>query len=200
MEKDSLNRPADLPEDDASRKATSGTDSSLKQELDAISAIGKALETLDSNARQRAIDLVLSRYGLGRTGGRPAPGQSPHPPKPHTRSGIVSADNFSEIGALFEAARPTTGAQSALVAAYWFQVIKGEDGFASQTLNNALKDLGLGVKNITDALDTLKERKPSQIRQVQKSGSNKQARKLYKITEAGIRTVREMIASPVEEE
>jgi DNA-binding PadR family transcriptional regulator len=44
------------------------------------------------------------------------------------------------------------------------------------------------------ALGTLIKQKPSFVLQLRKSGNTKQARKSYKLTEAGIRAVRNMIS------
>ena len=56
-----------------------------------------------------------------------------------------------------------------------------------------MKDLGHGVGNITDALTALKEERPALILQLKKSGTSKQARKTYKLTQEGIRRVQGMM-------
>jgi hypothetical protein len=53
--------------------------------------------------------------------------------------------------------------------------------------------LGHGLINITAALDDLREAKPALVLQVGKSGKSRQARKTYKLTIAGIKSVEEMI-------
>ena len=52
-----------------------------------------------------------------------------------------------------------------------------------------LKDLGHRASNITDALSSAMKEKPALIIQVKKSGSARQARKLYKLTDAGVKWV-----------
>ena len=93
---------------------------------------------------------------------------------------------------LFDAATPKTDPERALIGAYWFQVVGGASDFQSQQVNEALKDVGHGVGNITDALSKLQRRKPALVRQVAKSGRTRQARKRYKITSAGIGAVHGM--------
>lgn len=183
-----------------------GAISSLQDELTAIGQIGAALDALDTNARQRAINFVLSRYGLAVTG------TGHKVDKPNRIQGVTAAERkvpeggkgapseFEDIGALYDRAGPTTDPERALVAAYWFQVIEGQQDFGSQQLNNALKNLGHGIENVTKALERLKARKPSLIRQTQKSGSSKQARKTYKVTDAGIKAVSAMLAGAPEHE
>jgi DNA-binding PadR family transcriptional regulator len=56
-----------------------------------------------------------------------------------------------------------------------------------------MKHLGHGVKNITSALSSLMNEKPQRVVQLKKSGSTKQARKQYKVTEAGKNAVRRML-------
>src|SRR5438093_685050 len=67
---------------------------------------------------------------------------------------------------LFDAATPKTDPERALIGAYWFQVVGGASDFQSQQVNEALKDVGHGVGNITDALSKLQRRKPALVRQV----------------------------------
>jgi hypothetical protein len=99
---------------------------------------------------------------------------------------------------LFDAANPRTDPERAEVAAFWFQVIQNNSSWQSQTLNNALKDLGHGLGNVTDALNSLQERRPAHVRQVSKAGSSRQARKTYKLTTAGVNAVRAMLGRPAE--
>jgi hypothetical protein len=168
----------------------------LKEELEAISAIGAALDSLDANGRQRALNFIANRYALS-VGGQSREAQRTGR-TPSTATAVSEGDeaeppsDFEDIGALYEAAGPSSNPERALVAAYWFQVIEGQQDFGSQQLNNALKNLGHGIEDITNALERLKGRKPSLIRQLQKSGSSRQARKTYKITDAGINAVRDM--------
>jgi hypothetical protein len=60
-------------------------------------------------------------------------------------------------------------------------------------LNTNLKNLGHGLSNVTDALTSLINRKPSFVLQTAKSGKSRQARKKYKLTRAGLDEVRRMI-------
>jgi hypothetical protein len=104
---------------------------------------------------------------------------------------------FSALGELFDAARPQTNGQRALVAGYWLQVCGGANDLSSQAINTELKHLGYGILNITEALEDLKATKPAHAIQLRKSGTSRQARKTYKITEAGIRAVETMISAAV---
>ena len=74
-------------------------------------------------------------------------------------------------------------------------MIEDEEAIEAKRVNDELKDLGLGISNVTRAVQRLIERKPALIRQVSKGGSSKQSRKKFRLTQAGIREVRRMIAS-----
>jgi len=61
-------------------------------------------------------------------------------------------------------------------------------------INSELNHLGHGVGNITNAISSLINRKPSLMIQTRKAGKTKQAQKRYKITHEGMKQVKEMIA------
>lgn len=86
------------------------------------------------------------------------------------------------------------------MAAYWLQVCSGQEQFSSQSVNKELQDLGHVIQNVTQAFTQLKERKkPALAIQVKKSGKSQQARKLYKLTLAGIDMVNGLLQGQVME-
>jgi Tfp pilus assembly protein PilX len=107
---------------------------------------------------------------------------------PLADSGIA----FSDFASLFAAADPATDPEKALVGAFWQQVCQGSAEWDSFSVNKQLKHLGHGVGNITDALTNLIGRRPQLVIQTRKSGKEKQARKLYKLTAEGVKRVNEM--------
>ena len=60
-------------------------------------------------------------------------------------------------------------------------------------MNKKLKDLGYRVSNITTAFNGLINRRPQLVIQTKKSGTSKQARKLYRLTTEGQRAVERML-------
>jgi hypothetical protein len=156
-------------------------------EISAMKQIADALEPLDDAGRARALQWAVSRF---RAGGTSHATLQDHPPSP---AGGSANSRFASFADLFEATHPSTDREKALVASYWVQVSQSQPSFGSQTLNDALKDLGHGVGNITDALSALKDEKPALVLQLKKSGTSKQARKTYKLTQEGIRRVHGMI-------
>lgn len=152
-------------------------------ELAAMQQISEALKDLASEARGRVLTWVISKYDVMLSS--PV---SPAPPMPP-----ATATEFVEFADLFHAANPQTHAERALVASYW--LTSNGEAFQSQAANALLKDLGFQVPNITDALSQCMREKPALVVQVKKSGNSQQARKSYKVTDAGTRRVRAMLAS-----
>jgi hypothetical protein len=155
-------------------------------ELDAMKKIAAALEPLDDAARARALQWAMSRFRNSKaipefeqTSTR-ASGSGPSAP---------SMTGYGTFAELFDAAGPSTEKDKALVAAYWMQVCENAPSFPAQPLNDLLKDLGHGIGNITEALTGLKSERPALILQLKKGGTSRQARKIYKLTQEGVRRV-----------
>lgn len=164
-------------------------------EIEAMKKLAAALEPLDEAARQRVLQWAVSRYHTGRPVAlavRVDPGDLNLESK--------ASSSFETFAHLFEVANPTTEREKALVASYWAQVCEAQPSFAAQKLNTQLKDLGHRVGNITEALTALKAERPALVLQLKKSGTSKQARKTYKLTQEGIRRVQAMLQATAEEQ
>jgi len=101
---------------------------------------------------------------------------------------------FSSLPDLYAAVSPASDSSRALVVGYWFQAMQGEQDLDGFQINKELKHLGHGISNITTALSSLIERKPQLVIQTRKSGNSKQARKRYRLTDAGIKAVERMLS------
>jgi len=156
-------------------------------EIAAMQEMARALEGLDEAAVERVLRWACARFGI--LPGRGAAGGST---LPSAETGELP--RFESLADLYAAADPGTEADRALVAGYWHQFVEGQETFGSQLLNSGLKNLGQGVSNITKALGTSMAQKPALVMQVRKSGTTRQARKLYKLTSAGKKAVEMMIA------
>ena len=148
-------------------------------EVGAMAKLADVLAPLEPAAQHRVLEWARARFA-----GSIANIDTP-PPGP--------AAEYQEFVDLFHAADPTSAADMALVAAYWFQQVRGQPVLRAQDVNGALRDLGHGLANITDALRTLEQRKPPHIRQTGKSGRSQQARKSYKMTLEGAARVSHLI-------
>jgi len=162
-----------------------------------MSAIDKAVGALEPEEQKRVLRWAFDKFGgveISSAGGNSAAAGFA------AAGGGVSVESnggasraYARIVDLVDAANPHTVVEHVLVASYWFQVVNGLESFTGQAVNGELKDLGHPASNITDSFNSLMKRKPPAVRQVQKSGSSKQARKLYRLTEVGIRAVESMI-------
>ncbi|HJP61514.1 MAG TPA: hypothetical protein VJ865_16010 [Gemmatimonadaceae bacterium] len=177
---------------------------SYESEIDAMRQISNVFTALDSGAQERVIAWLSSRFGISRGKAdmlQSSPALTSAPPVADRRESVAPYDatNFDHPAELFEAARPKTDAERALVLAYWFQVCQGAPSFTSRQVNDELKHIGHGVGNITRALDGLIESKPATVIQLEKSGKSKQAQKKFRLTHEGQKRVQQLISRTGEE-
>lgn len=160
-------------------------------EGEAITTVDKVLSELDEDAAARVLRWASEKYGKSPSEAALRDPLNQNPPQP--------TNQFDEIADLMAAVGPKSGVERVLVGTYWFQVINGHPNVTGQQVNDALKNLGHAVSNITDAFSNLIARKPQLAMQVEKTGSSRQARKKYKLTIAGINEVKRLLA-PEEDE
>lgn len=156
-------------------------------ELEAMAKVLSSLTNLDSLAQARVLKWVSQKLNL-------PPDTRPADQGPAGGARLTSdaAIVFLDFADLFDATRPSTDAEKALVAGYWEQCGQGKADFGSQSLNDQLKRLGHPVGNITRALSALMNTRPALVQQLRKDGATKQARKTYRLTSAGQRKVEQM--------
>lgn len=155
-------------------------------ELSAMKALVDALDQLhEEGVRERVLRWAVDRYGLKLMTGK---GTSAEP------TSNLEETSYPDVASLFDAADPQTDPDKALVVGYWFQECQGQQDLDAQTINTALKNLGHGSANITEVLGRLAERKPAAVRQTQKRGTTRQARKKYRLTTAGVQAVGRMLS------
>lgn len=148
-------------------------------EIDAMKMIAGQLEALDDAQRARVLAWAWDRFGDG--GGHRLPG-------PNELGSTAQAQEL-DFPNLYHAADPQRENDRALVAGYWLQIHQGESDFDAQSANDLLKNMGYPIGNITRSLTRLQEVSPAFVRQTQKSGRSKQARKRYRVTTEGVRAV-----------
>lgn len=157
------------------------------EELEVMGKIAALLQPLDGPARSRVLEWVRGALNVEALAGGGVPSRAVKPASQEDQK-------YSTFAELFHAADPKTEKEKALIAAYWTHKYSGVDQFGSQQINTELKHIGYRATNITDALSQLISERPNLVIQLTKSGTSKQARKTYKITDAGIRRVQEMLA------
>lgn len=170
-----------------------GTDNA-DLEIAAMGAISSALSPLEPDEQARVLRWAADRFSVRDI-------KTETTSTPVFEGTAVAAPTeatsraYSSIDELFEAGVAKTNTQKALLAAYWFQIVQGGGTFQSFTLNAALKNMGQGIPNITDALGSAEAQKPALVMQTGKTGKSRQARKTYKLTTAGVKAVEAMLAN-----
>jgi hypothetical protein len=160
-------------------------------ELQAMGAVAEALDPLDEGARQRVLRWAADRFEIDPIAGVQTSGSG-------EGERLEGGDpQFSDLGDLVHVADPRKGTEYALAVAYWFQVVEGKGTWGGGDINNALKDLGHGLSNVTKTLKSLMDRKPAFVMQTSKAGRSRQARKTYRLTAAGVARVKEMLSGDV---
>ena len=163
-------------------------------ELEVMGDIAGGLKKLSGNVEgiRRVLQWAASAF---LPEGAPSPMQAAMPASQASASANTTmSEPFSSLPDLYAAVSPSSDSARALVVGYWFQALQGEQDLDGFQINKELKHLGHGVTNITTALSSLIERKPQLVIQTRKSGNSKQARKRYRLTDAGVKAVERMVA------
>lgn len=169
---------------------------SPQDEISAIQAISKLLEPLDDNERRRVLNWAIDRFAVlvkGLAAGVPTAEHEPPDAIAETLESTYST--FAELFAIVSSAcdKGIANDVKALTAGYWQQIIQDQENFTSLNANQELKNAGQGIKDITAAFGKLQKNKPPLVVQVQKQGTARQSRKLYKLTTAGVNKIEEML-------
>jgi hypothetical protein len=174
-------------------------------EIEAMSEVVAALDRLDhhDDARARVLRWAADRYNVSIAPTAPIAQAAPvkasagmpdglAEDKPQRIPDVRDAAEpvFEHFVDLFDAIDPKSDVDKALTAAYWLQVVSKQPSWQSLRVNNLLKDMGHGVRNVTSALRSAQERKPALVRQVHKSGRSAQSWKTYKLTTSGMSYMR----------
>ena len=173
-------------------------------EIAAMGKVSKALSGLGEDAQGRVVRWAAERFGVtlstvprrrvGALADREDYDDELDDDEVEEPSGHETP-TWHHFAELYHASGASTHPAGMLVAAYWVQVLTGQDSFGSLELNKLLKDLGHGVTGTAKVMTTLIAKRPALILQLKKSGKSQQARKTYKLTDAGKKAVEQMIAN-----
>ncbi len=107
---------------------------------------------------------------------------------------IISTDLISySIHGLFERVKTKTDvARVLLVAAYLQEKYNGEE-LGSRQINKELKSIGRGIKNITQAINSLLKKDPALLIMTRKTTDSQQGKKKYVVTDLGMQKVNEAL-------
>jgi hypothetical protein len=171
-------------------------------EIEAMRAIAQALNPLDESSRRRVLSWASDKFFSSTTArsvsaivgplaaSEEKAAATPQPSSASSRE----LSSFASCAELFHACSPATDGEKALVTATWLQVIGGNQDIDSYSVNTELKHLGYGIGNITRAFQILVEARPALMIQLRKSGTSQQSRKTFRVTDAGLKRVKDMIS------
>jgi hypothetical protein len=165
----------------------------MSGELKAMAQVEAALGALGEEERSRVLLWAGSKFDVTLSPVRRK--DKPDGGTEETEEAEDDEREYEDFATFYDAARPKTDTDKALVAAYWLQVEEGQSEVNAQTANTSLKNLGHGVGQITRAFDGLKSQKPALVVQTKKEGSSQQARKKFKVTSEGRKAVERMLAA-----
>ncbi len=177
---------------------TTKKDSSALQlaDLKALESILKTLEPLQEDERARVLRWTAEKLGIQQVGPGKAGGAAGKV-APIDAAFEKHPSGFQSVGDFLAAASPDTDADRVLCVAVYLQDFSekpDEVRLSGKQINDVLKDLGHGVKNITDSINTLKLRKPQHMIQTKKSGKSRQAWKEYRVTRSGVEYAYKLIS------
>lgn len=171
----------------------------LDQEIEVLSKCYDLLSGLDDDVKVRALQWLSSKFHLGQTtltlaseittspvNGAAAPG-APGAQPTVAESAKKGIDAFSSFEALFKHVKPSSDSEKALVAAVYLQLKRDLGELTSAQVQKELKRINNRVSNITQAISALV--KKNMMLQLGKEGTSQQARKKYKVTREGVKTV-----------
>ncbi len=170
-------------------------------DLKALETVLKALEPLSEDERARVLrwaseKLEIQEQVRGKIGVTPM-----------KKAAIDAAfekhpGGFENIGEFVAAASPASDVDRVLCVAAYLQDFNDSSDVAlsGKQINDELKNLGHGVKNITDCINSLKSRKPQHMIQTRKAGRAKQSWKEYRVTRAGVEYAYRLISEAMNNE
>ena len=159
-------------------------------DLKALESILRTLEPLTEEERVRVLRWTIEKLGMEGVG-IPLSSALKKDVKgvhPVEAAFVKHPHGFNSIGEFVAAANPATDVDRVLAAAVFLQELSGgatDRTLTGQEIHDELKHLGHGVTNITDCINTLKDRKPQHMIQTKKGGKARQSWKEYRVTNAG---------------
>lgn len=180
-------------------------------EIEAIVKCHELFTALEDDSKVRVIQWLISKFQLSPQSSNWPKNQPTAPNLTGTvkvlpltdlgdgknGSGVLlvetSVEGYDSVADLFSAASPNVDWEKALVVATFLQLKNGLSDFTSFEVNKELKNLGYPSANITDAFDVCIGKRPQLILQLRKEGNSRQARKKYKVSNEGVKLVKNML-------
>lgn len=165
--------------------------SDFDSELAAMKVIGETLAPLDDEMRGRVIQWTLSRFPTE------LKVADTHQELPNNEAPSVdSAVTYDTFAEMLVASSADSRPENALMAAYWTQVIQGNETWKTFQVSKLLVDTGNGDVNLSRALDALIKTKPQQLVQTGRPNTSKgKGNKSFKLTFAGISAAKQLLGA-----
>lgn len=166
------------------------------RDIDAVQRILKTLGEFEPAEQERILRWVSEKLGVAGVGLSTVRAPLSAAAMGSTGGAERSADGlqaFATVADLMAQIHARTPAERALVVATFQQYRTGKSEVTGFEVNSELKNLGHAVGNITDTIEALQSAKPALMIQVRKGGTTRQARKQYKVTDAGYRRVLQLL-------
>jgi hypothetical protein len=157
----------------------------LEPELKAMNEVYSAIKDLEDDAKQRVLNWALGKFSLKKR----------VLPKGLEDGQSLDIISFESVADIFAKASPQSEADKVLVVASYLQKKNAVEELVGREINKELKNLGHPMSNITNAISSLINRKPTLMIQTRKEGKTPQAQKKYKVTIEGFTAVQRMIGS-----
>lgn len=121
------------------------------RDIEALRLASSILDPLHPGVRRRVLRFLIDRY---------SDEEQPTAPEPEGPSETeVSVEKASrellDLEALYMRAKPTAQWERALLTGYWLQEIKRQNDFDAMAVNQAMRQCGYGISNITRELTKL---------------------------------------------
>ena len=155
-------------------------------EIDAMRKVAEALMPLTREAQMRVLSWAVSRFSNETISNPIESTRNNQDANGESSAQVEQTSDFASFAELIENVDLKSNADRALFAAYWIQEIQNEDSFDGRSINKLLKEHGIDVSNVTNALASLINTKPRQAMQAGKKGKFE---KLYRLTTEGKKEV-----------
>ena len=191
-------------------------------ELNVMSQTYQLIRNLKDGEQRRVINWLADRFEVGQVGSvapsqtvvsrmeessRPTKAAKPSAARksavlvatemPGDVEAIVTELTNYSIQGLFERVQTKTDVARVLLVAAYLQERGGADELGSRSINKELKSVGRGIKNITQAINSLLKKDPALLVMLRKTTKSQQGKKRCRVTELGMQKVKEALTTGV---
>jgi hypothetical protein len=158
-----------------------------------IQFLADAFDGLDESARRRVQRWLIDRYGDPRGPADPVDGRHSSQQEPAAHPAVPAlpavAHTLVDLEALYAAAKVTAQWERALITGYWLQEIKRQKDFDAMAVNQAIRQCGYGISNITRELTRLTTSKHLMLVQIK-------PRRRFRLSREGLRWSNRRLGQP----